>query len=547
MPVTVKDINWRDCEKMNSYTFLTDMQHVVRIKKHSIPIVFIPGIMGSRLINNDGKAWDPDDKTFMATSFIMTGAETHKKILIDHPHAVIHHPPPAGAGTADAADQKQTSENAEKQSADDKVWLKKRFAEKLKVLLSPTAPGWQWLPIRADVTGDARVQQAAQILVDHGWGEIALGFYEQFLFVLGGANFRQLERCFCFPVYARGYNWVGSNDDSGAYLSAQIQDIIKAEKAIPGRECDRVIIVSHSMGGLASRSAMKLHGLEASCFGAAHGAQPATGAPEAYREMRGGAQGTFDPSAYVIGHTSALVMPVLANCAGGLELLPNRRYRTNGGQAAWLQQTGKDGKTMGKALPAGGDPYGEIYKADAGFLRLLLHPELLDPGGTQRERRTTKAGTAQKPLDKAKALISNADAFHKKLNTLHHGKTAVAYGQSGPPTYDVVTYAYERDYQKREVYNHGEVMAYRADSNSLEGSGADLDGSAWYLIDGKKGQGDGTVPHSSGGSLPPTFRKAYQTNGPAHSAFYSDAGVQQFTVDTIALLAEQYRKQEVGK
>lgn len=547
MAVTVKDINWRECEKLKSYTFLTDMQHVVRVVKHSIPIVFIPGIMGSRLINSDGKAWDPDDAIFMLWNYIRTGAEAHKHLLVDQAHAVIGHPPPPGDAKATPQQQADQKKKQDKASKSDQEDLKSRFAGKLKGKLNPDSPGWQWLPMRADVTGDARVKQAAQILVDHGWGEVAKDFYEDFLFLLGGANFQALERCFCFPVYARGYNWVGSNDDSGKYLTTEIQNIIKAEKAIPGRECDRVMLISHSMGGLASRSAMMLHGLQASCFGALHGAQPATGAPEAYREMRGGAEGTFAVSSYVVGHTSQLVMPVLANCAGGLELLPNRRYKTNAGKSAWLQQLGSKGETI-QALPKRADPYGEIYKADKNFLGLMRNPERLDPGGTARKNPSIKQGRVQKPEDQAKGLIDQADAFHKHLNTLHHGKTAVAFGYSGPPTYDLIDYKYERPYQKQDVYNHaGDVTAYKPDSNPLDGRGADLDGDTWYLMDTKHGAGDGTVPRSSGGSLPPTYRKPFQTNGPAHPEFYKDPGVHQFAVDTVAMLAEEYRKAEVGK
>ncbi len=538
MAVTVKDINWRECEKMHSYTFLTDLQHQIRIVKHSIPVVFIPGIMGTRLLNADGKAWDPDSKGFMFSQYVLGTAEHHKALLIDQPHSVFHHGPPGGGRAA--------SEKAEDTNSSDKAWCKERWAKRLKPILNnPKRNNWQWLPLRADLSADAFTEQAAQVLVDHGWGEVALSFYEDFLFTLGGAYFRSLEQCFVFPVYARGYNWVDSNQDSGAYLANEIKKIIDAEKAIPGRECDRVVIVSHSMGGLASRSAMGLHDLKGSCFGAIHGAQPATGAPEAYYEMRAGAHGGM--SALAIGTDSATVMPVLANCAGGLELLPTRLYKTGAGQAGWLQQTDKNGRVMGKVLPAHGDPYAEIYKADKGFLRLILHPELLNPGGQERQDPSIKQGTAQTPQAKSFALMDKADKFHHDLNTWTHDKTAVAYGQDGPATYDSINYAYQRPYQERQDYDRGAGFGKIPDSNPDEGKGADLDKNVWYLIADKHGQGDGTVPRSSGGSLQPTLRKAYQTHGPVHAEFYKDSGVHQFAIDTIGLLAEAYRKQQVGK
>ena len=43
--------------------------HDLSVKKETIPIIFVPGIMGSRLKNNKGETvWDPDAPIFMLRS-----------------------------------------------------------------------------------------------------------------------------------------------------------------------------------------------------------------------------------------------------------------------------------------------------------------------------------------------------------------------------------------------------------------------------------------------------------------------------------------------
>lgn len=49
----------------------TGTRHQVTVKREVIPIVFVPGIMGSRLrIAGGGKrVWDPDAKAFMGYTY----------------------------------------------------------------------------------------------------------------------------------------------------------------------------------------------------------------------------------------------------------------------------------------------------------------------------------------------------------------------------------------------------------------------------------------------------------------------------------------------
>lgn len=74
-------------------------------------------------------------------------------------------------------------------------------------------------------------------------------------------------------------------------ISARLpMTIKKASIASDGRkrECNKVIIVTHSMGGLVARSACVLHGAEGKVLGVIHGVQPSVGSPAAYWRMKAG-------------------------------------------------------------------------------------------------------------------------------------------------------------------------------------------------------------------------------------------------------------------
>ncbi|HEX7639871.1 MAG TPA: alpha/beta hydrolase [Burkholderiaceae bacterium] len=149
-----------------------------------------------------------------------------------------------------------------------------------------------------------------------------------------------------FPVYAAGYNWLQCNDTSAQHIARKIDGWMASWKKA-GLQCDKVILVSHSMGGLVSRAYAKRH--PDKVLGVLHGVLPAVGTPAAYRRMACGAEqdapGTTalpigdssQPSpvlndfknalsagmvSWIIGRTPAETQPVLAASPGALELLP---------------------------------------------------------------------------------------------------------------------------------------------------------------------------------------------------------------------------------
>ncbi len=107
-----------------------------------------------------------------------------------------------------------------------------------------------------------------------GYGGVAWKFYEKLL--------RQLEQssqAIGGVVYAFGYDFRHSNWTTGRLLKERISQI----RAMHNNR--KVLIVTHSMGGLVARAACK-QGAEEDVLGVVHVLQPANGTPVAYRMFK---------------------------------------------------------------------------------------------------------------------------------------------------------------------------------------------------------------------------------------------------------------------
>lgn len=85
-----------------------------------------------------------------------------------------------------------------------------------------------------------------------------------------------------YPVHAAGYNWLQSNEQSGKDLAREIDVILNHYRDKWGSKAvQKVILVTHSMGGLVARAAVhpKMGNASDKVLGILHGAMPARGAP----------------------------------------------------------------------------------------------------------------------------------------------------------------------------------------------------------------------------------------------------------------------------
>lgn len=213
---------------------------------------------------------------------------------------------------------------------------------------------------------------------------------------------------FRYPVYACGYNWLESNTIAALRLEERIDQII-AENNRGIFKCSQVILITHSMGGLVARACVQRPGVAGKVVGIVHGVMPSVGAAVAYRRCKVGMKDEDFGASLVIGPTGQEVTAVFAQAPGALQLLPSKEYGSN-----WLRIKDSAGNIMTN-LPKV-DPYSEIYLCRDKWWG-LVNDEWLRP----------KDG---KPIDwkEYKLNIAAAQQFHSDLSGKFHYNTYVFYG-----------------------------------------------------------------------------------------------------------------------
>lgn len=403
-----------------------------------IPIVFIPGIMGSNLrlkpaqqkeLERDNNvAWRPDSKEFCLE---MVNAEPEERqTLLDPTLTEVDEYDPVNNPTGDK------DETADERHSQVDPNIAYGFQVGIDTPLLTDDPVTQ--PKRR-----TRAQKARE----RGWGEVYYSSYSNLLELcemqlnavypygrlsswwrtqivgvppaqwqaaatpalqpLDEATLQHAVKGCWFPVHAMGYNWLQSNEESAVLTAARLEKLIQKYQQ-QGFECQKVILITHSMGGLMARAMVHpgMGNIEHLVLGVVHGVMPALGAAATYKRMRCGFEGV---AAQVLGKDGQSVTAVLANAQGGLELLPSPAYG-----AAWLTVTHQKAQKM--ALPEHGDPYEEIYKLRDRWYRLLIE-EWINPS------RGRKAGYANTCL-----LLDKAKIFHSKLAGFYHPQSYAHYG-----------------------------------------------------------------------------------------------------------------------
>lgn len=233
-----------------------------------------------------------------------------------------------------------------------------------------------------------------------------------------------------YPVHAMGYNWLQSNSVSAKKTAARIRDLIKTYQG-HGHKCDKVILVTHSMGGILARALIhpEIGGLNDCILGIYHGVQPVYGSAAAYKRVRSGVEG-HSPAAAIIGNTGQDVTAVFANAPGPLELLPTTEYGLN-----WLKIHDINGKTLAQwpaeagasAIPLNttngaamcGEPMSDIYTKKPESWWRLINPDWINPAG-----KTFDDASAEKLVHDR---IKEAQAFHAKIKNTFHTQTYASY------------------------------------------------------------------------------------------------------------------------
>ncbi len=357
-----------------------------------------------------------------------------------------------------------------------------------------------------------------------------------------------LTRAKCtFPIYGFGYNWLASNDAAAKHLQARIDKVIKENNG-NGWTCTQVILLTHSMGGLVARACVQLPGMATKIVGVCHGVMPATGAAVAYRRCKVGMRDENFGAGLVIGSTGGEVTAVFAQAPGALQLLPSEEYGPD-----WLHVSNGAGKVM-LSLPKA-DPYDEIYLQKDNWWGLL-----------REEWLTPYKSTNPMKWAEFEKNIKIARAFHRSLAKKFHPKTFVFYGggekvssftklnwvirkgltpDSGtaPPLADVLNMkpSAMRTTGANALYVGGRLVTQRVGGGDAPTT-TTYETSFWSIHCAKyDGSGDGTVPatsgrapRKSGGS---SVIQQFEIPNIDHEGAYNDATSRQVAYYAITKLA----------
>jgi len=259
---------------------LTRNTNTLAVQK--IPIIFVPGVMGTRLSLPRGllsRAWDPDNTAAILQWPLLTADDERVVLEAARPGTIIHQP------------------------------LRASF-------INPQA------------------QKVEPDQADRNWGEVVSSFYVPFLRFM-----TQKFGLFQTPVYALGYDWRQSNRDSGTEIATRAKDILTKEN-----DAQKFILISHSMGGLVTRSMLQNDAaLSAKLLGIIHVMQPAVGAAVFYRRIYTGAISPQDGTGVagavlnrILGTSGDSFATVVSGLRGPTELMPTPDYTEDGTAGQWM-------------------------------------------------------------------------------------------------------------------------------------------------------------------------------------------------------------------
>ncbi|UFK93367.1 MULTISPECIES: lipase family alpha/beta hydrolase [Providencia] len=296
---------------------------------------------------------------------------------------------------------------------------------------------------------------------------------------------------FLYPLHVFGYNWLEDNAISAAKLAEYIDKTLRYYQRQDGHghglAIEKVILVTHSMGGLVARYAMnppddaEFKGCQDKVLGVVHGVIPDLGSPAAYRRMKvGGKQEGL--AGIVMGKSAEELMPVLARAPAPLQLLPAPNYTSNAHGMAWfsVEKGSADGSDL--VLPQKGDPFGEIYLNKTLWWR-LYESDIIDKAEVVSQNNWKEYFDLMK--DKVKSFISSLNVAG------YHPNTYAFYGHTRPSDGSVkwhitsITYPKDmHDGDKKIPNNYREVPL-------------PFNRSRLYELKSSKSAGDGTVPAES--------------------------------------------------
>lgn len=342
-----------------------------------------------------------------------------------------------------------------------------------------------------------------------------------------------------FPVYACGYNWLESNTHAASRLEQRINQVIEfwtSRKA----KCERVILITHSMGGLVARACAKR--IPGKIAGVVHGVMPALGAPVCYRRIACGTEGVMELVggffATIAGPTPESTTAVMATSPGALQLLPNHLYPNPWLRVGVLVREGTPPKERFDwlfSLPSAedGNPY-DLYRDFDSWYR-LINPDFADPAQRYKSR--------QKLMEVIRNALDEAERFHvSELDQYYHPNSFAFYGRDAEQVSFGSVQWIARHYGARSGfdYNKSEVRTGEYSGQfGLGGRSVKLArGTLNFEPMAQDSSGDGTVPAASGNGPSGKVKQVFGTRGYGHQGSYQDEAMLMLTHYLIAKIVQ---------
>jgi hypothetical protein len=427
-----------------------------------IPVIFLPGVMGSNLRmskkrqdelkrEGDNRAWRPDDMLSVSAGAATAAnkgfggkfrkASPAQRQLIFDPNETeveyYHYTEdkgrfdPEGKETL-AADKRHTN------VPDD---------------LAPILPLIRDQFLQNEAHGSTRrFESAAQIARWRGWSEVLfVGAYGEMLktterylnnilrngqldpygcwrpspysalfgpasgLEVNMSDLKQISKCW-YPVHAMGYNYLKSNIDSAKVIADRIRGMVRGYQK-RGFKCSEVIIITHSMGGLVARALIHpkygniLNDPIVKVLGIYHNVMPTLGAAAAYKHTRFGFQEKDSIKdqifAEIIGIDGENATAILANAPAPLELLPSVAYGKS-----WLKVVDGTGRTIRSWPQENETALESIYLQPQKNWWRLINPDWVNPGNLKENNGGGIANVRRR--------LTNANAFLDTIETTFH-------------------------------------------------------------------------------------------------------------------------------
>lgn len=429
-----------------------------------IPVIFLPGVMGSNLRMSkkrqdelkrpDNRSWRPDDlldktgKLAVVTGSGMGGwfknATPQQRQLVFDPNEteVEYYHYTADKGRFDPEGKETLASDARHQNVPDDL------------VPIPPLMGHRFtnLTMRGNSRNPKKRETPAQIARWRGWSEVLFaGAYGEMLktaetylnnMLIKGGGLNPIWRSVCvepktfgatggaaisesdikkiaacwYPVHAMGYNFLVSNAESAKVIAERIRGLVQGYQN-RGFKCDEVIIVTHSMGGLVGRALLHprygnlLNDKGVKVLGMYHNVMPTMGAASAYKRMRFGFQEKWGPinslEASILAIDGKNATAILANTPAPLEMMPGLAYGRD-----WLKVVDPSGKTLWSWPRGDATALDSIYlQPDSAWWR-LINPLWINPANVQKNKGGGLKNVFKRLEDASKFLHSIEQTFH---------------------------------------------------------------------------------------------------------------------------------------